>query len=637
MDLAGSRLPAWRRLGLTLKSVDQSGDIVSDSTGPESLEQPYEAVLSGEERKDIHRTVEPTPNGKPSSLGKRKPNDNPAEGHFHAFKKNKRSEGHEQANGNAAAIVLNPSKEENGVVDSRMESALTADILHPKGDPNYRKKKGRQINSLAFGPTVPKRHQDDAQRGPMHSAEPLPHKECHKHATARSPSPGTFVVSTETDLPNSPVNAAPRKATRPARSTTESSKPSALAPSPPRTDRRKSVTFTPDTKTNDGNSASVLFKEWVAEQKGASDDTEFTPAEVAQFAAPPKVHPANQIPVPEISSGKEEKEVEQSNKKRKKKHMDSNSPGFKKTDLTPQAEEAQVAAPASTPGTAKISKSATKSAQQEPKSFAPRNTGKKKDPSIYLSYLSQYHSDRDNWKFNKAKQNDVLENTLNVFRIPEEYSDALTEYIKGLKGAGVITRLIEKCNDALNELDKEEGKAMSTMDDPEIRKAAEEVAFKEHLAKQKKRRRTDADVEALANHPYPEGFLRRLKRHRAVAVLSALRLATPAPVASKVTQPSVTVTRNSRKRKSRTNVSSDESSSESSSSDESSSSADSDSKESDGIVSVSNDSDSDKASSGSSDEDDSSEPSSESASESSGSDEDLESSSASDSGLRSSS
>jgi hypothetical protein len=71
-------------------------------------------------------------------------------------------------------------------------------------------------------------------------------------------------------------------------------KENSLSLSPSKADRRKSVTFTPDTKTSDGNSASNLFKKWVAEQKGSGAD--FTQAEVSQFTEPPKVHIANSNP-----------------------------------------------------------------------------------------------------------------------------------------------------------------------------------------------------------------------------------------------------------------------------------------------------------------------------------------------------
>lgn len=210
------------------------------------------------------------------------------------------------------------------------------------------------------------------------------------------------------------------------------------------------------------------------------------------------------------------------------------------------------------------------------KETAAPTKGKKKDPSRYLNYLAQYHQDRNNWKFNKAIQNDVLENSLNVFRIPEQHSEALLEYVRGLQGAGVIQRLRERCIKAIGELDEEEKKA-GKMDDPEVRKAAKEEALEERLSKERKRRRVEADIENFNGHPDNEAYVRRLKRGRAQALLSALDMAAPAPapqqVRAAVAQPSEVTrasTLNVRKRKKRTDVSSDESS-DSSSSDESSS------------------------------------------------------------------
>ncbi|ODQ83102.1 hypothetical protein BABINDRAFT_159560 [Babjeviella inositovora NRRL Y-12698] len=48
-----------------------------------------------------------------------------------------------------------------------------------------------------------------------------------------------------------------------------------------------------------------------------------------------------------------------------------------------------------------------------------------------LVYLRQYKEDKDNWKFSKQKQNWVLKN---MKSIPEQYDEALKEYLQGLQG-----------------------------------------------------------------------------------------------------------------------------------------------------------------------------------------------------------
>jgi hypothetical protein len=206
-----------------------------------------------------------------------------------------------------------------------------------------------------------------------------------------------------------------------------------------------------------------------------------------------------------------------------------------------------------------------------------------------------------------------VDNALNIFRIPEKHSDALLEYVQGLKGAGVIERLKGKCKSTLKELDEEEvkdkAKDMST-DDP-ARKAAYEEALKTRISKEEKRRKVEGDIVDLVGHPHGDGYLRRMRRGRAEALLVALGRtapilpATPANGINPMLK-NIAPVRDSKKRKRRGDISSDESSSDSSSSEESSDSdSDNDSDDSGSKKSSSSDSDSDAddkaASSGSDD------------------------------------
>ncbi|KAI5788896.1 hypothetical protein DFH27DRAFT_527895 [Peziza echinospora] len=61
-----------------------------------------------------------------------------------------------------------------------------------------------------------------------------------------------------------------------------------------------------------------------------------------------------------------------------------------------------------------------------------------------LSYLVEYHTNRESWKFQKAKQNWVLRNAFDVSEIEptKEYSAALKAYITGLQGEDSRTRLL---------------------------------------------------------------------------------------------------------------------------------------------------------------------------------------------------
>ncbi|USP78829.1 hypothetical protein yc1106_06103 [Curvularia clavata] len=351
-----------------------------------------------------------------------------------------------------------------------------------------------------------------------HSAGSQPHTQ----PSRASPRPA-LLASTETTGTNETAFATPQK-------------PSA---SPSRGDRRKSVAFTPDTKKADGNTGQDYFKAWVASQKGTGQVSQ--PPEVSNFVLHALI-------------ADEEKTA------RKNGQLEKNQGSEQAASLS-----------------TKETKSETKLASQPAKAGTPATKGKKKDPSVYIAYLTQYYNDRDNWKFNKAKQNDVVDNALNIFRIPIEHSEALTAYVAGLQGAGVIERLRERCHATLKDLDEQDAK----MDDEEARKVAQEDAEQERIAKERARRKTDADVAALAKHPYSPGFIRRLQRRRADALLTALSrtapVVTPTSNLNLPMRQSEPPKSNARKRKRRTEVSSDESSSDSSSDDSSDSDSDSDS------------------------------------------------------------
>ncbi|CDS12268.1 hypothetical protein LRAMOSA04463 [Lichtheimia ramosa] len=52
-----------------------------------------------------------------------------------------------------------------------------------------------------------------------------------------------------------------------------------------------------------------------------------------------------------------------------------------------------------------------------------------------ITYLRQFHSDRDTWKFNKVHQTWLLKHMYDLDTIEQSDFDILVEYLKGLKGA----------------------------------------------------------------------------------------------------------------------------------------------------------------------------------------------------------
>lgn len=72
--------------------------------------------------------------------------------------------------------------------------------------------------------------------------------------------------------------------------------------------------------------------------------------------------------------------------------------------------------------------------------------------SLALEYLSQHWSDRGSWKFNKNRDVWILSHALNVHAIPQSYVLALAGYVRGLpEQAGARKRLIDECQKAIDQ------------------------------------------------------------------------------------------------------------------------------------------------------------------------------------------
>ncbi|OAG11573.1 uncharacterized protein CC84DRAFT_1159073 [Paraphaeosphaeria sporulosa] len=443
MAQPGAFVPAWKRLGLKLKKFEEAPE--TNHPQVETQGRSFSAQQHGASQEDSN------PGHDQVKLGKRKHHADAADVEGASVKKSK----HDWANAPTTGDAVAAPEVELQTTNPTPSRTTPADGAQPKGDPNYRKKKGGDPSYRKKKEKEPKYPQNSHVSVRASAASHAQSLAPPKPTRTPSLSPGRSVPAANgsTLLPSTETGSfAPSSLVTPQRLRCTQTHSSL---SPPKSDRRKSVTFTPDTKKSDGNSISNYFKQWVAEQKGSSAD--FTPAEVAQFSKPSEVHIANSNP---------------------------------RTFL-----------PLKVPTSGK---------------------SKKKDPSRYLNYLAQYYQDRGNWKFNKATQNDVLDNSLNIFRIPEEYSDALFEYVSSLQGAGAIERLRERCKKTIEEVDEEISK--ETMEE---REAMKEAALQERLAKERKRRQTDTDVDNITDHEYPEGYVRRLKRSRAEALCRALDIAMP--------------------------------------------------------------------------------------------------------------
>lgn len=77
--------------------------------------------------------------------------------------------------------------------------------------------------------------------------------------------------------------------------------------------------------------------------------------------------------------------------------------------------------------------------------------GKEKG-ALALEYLSQHQSDRESWKFNKNRDIWILSKALDVQSIPITYCLALANYVAGLPAkAGARSRLVKECNDVFDQ------------------------------------------------------------------------------------------------------------------------------------------------------------------------------------------
>ncbi|KAF2726232.1 hypothetical protein K431DRAFT_299328 [Polychaeton citri CBS 116435] len=190
--------------------------------------------------------------------------------------------------------------------------------------------------------------------------------------------------------------------------------------------RKKSVSFTAETKEEDGSSATTLSKAWFSQQQ----------PEQPQLPATPPKKTADSTKVT-TETGRQNTAL----------------------DRTHSAQQ---------PQKKKRAKDRSKSSPQEP------------EPA-YVKYLATFHTDKQSWKFNKSKQNDLLKNIWNVYRIRPDYNDALYSYIAGLQGAAAAKRLHEGAENVLSDITKTQKTNVESMESSAARKAAYEAALERQI------------------------------------------------------------------------------------------------------------------------------------------------------------
>lgn len=283
----------------------------------------------------------------------------------------------------------------------------------------------------------------------------------------------------------------------------------------PQPARKKSVTFTPETKVEDGDSIKQLFGAWVAEQKNQEDLS----APVFQTPQYPSVEESFDTTLDE-----KERRVKRV-KTPKQGKTDPNEPP-KAKDLTKAKKRKDIVTPVTAEG--EQAEESLKSTEQLKSKKARKPTAAKSlttqtlPEKPFLAYLKQYTDSRPTWKFNKNHQTHLLKHLFNIDVVPSEYAHYIYEYVKGLQG-GVRTRLRDSAL-AVKVKDLEEP-FPDDMENSEQRKREYDIAMNEYVA-------TMMAAEVGPNVRYEEGILlglsdlampkRVTKRKRVERVLAEL-------------------------------------------------------------------------------------------------------------------
>ena len=249
--------------------------------------------------------------------------------------------------------------------------------------------------------------------------------------------------------------------------------------------RKKSVTFTPETKAEDGDSIKQLFNAWVAEQK--SQDPSFP--------------------------------------------LESSNQAFDIPNPTRIEEEIGTALDEAERRVQRVKKPTKSPDKPKRKTFAntekPSKAAKQVKPTSrpFLDYLRQYSESREKWKFNKNHQTHLLKHIFDVDAIPSDHAHLIYKYVKGLQG-GVRTRLRSEALEVKIKDQEESVRGFpEDMADPEKRQKEYDAAIEAYVA-------TMTAANASDDVGYEEGLLlglsdsamskRVAKRMRSERVLAEL-------------------------------------------------------------------------------------------------------------------
>ncbi|TAQ89394.1 hypothetical protein B7494_g2285 [Chlorociboria aeruginascens] len=288
---------------------------------------------------------------------------------------------------------------------------------------------------------------------------------------------------------------------------------SSTAPVTPKLAPKKSVTFTPETKAEDGDSIKQLFNDWVAEQKFINPNFTLKGSSQAfQTPAPNKVEE-------HIDSTLAESERRVKRVKKSKSTESGESIGRHESSKTLESVKVNSRKPIDSTDLKSADSNSKRSKIKSSQKPQPANHLQSLSP--FLEYLRQYSESRTTWKFNKNHQSQIIKCAFDTEAIPSNQVDQLYEYVRGLQG-GVRTRLRNSAL-AIIVANKEDLAGVGNM--AEVEDKLKEVARNEYVASM-----TAADASSKLG--YEEGVLlgssdaamgkRIAKRTRAEQILSEL-------------------------------------------------------------------------------------------------------------------
>ena len=188
--------------------------------------------------------------------------------------------------------------------------------------------------------------------------------------------------------------------------------------------RRKSVTFTADTKAEDGFSSKRLVQAAYASKLAQMDHGAGSVKGKLQNGHATRTK--SKIATYASSVGQMENGIANATEET----QNTMAAGDLDNDTTDNASQTPMPASSETEKSAQPKRLKKPSAQPSSKAEAAKQ---KKKQELAIQYLEQYANTRATWKFNKRRQMAVLKMVLEVEYIPMEYDEALKAYLAGLQ------------------------------------------------------------------------------------------------------------------------------------------------------------------------------------------------------------